>query len=77
MSAHQLFDLCRCCSGGRLEIQEPDLEEPAATARHCGIIQHRPTVRSVTRRRVSADNHIWAKTVLEMLSDTLYVIEHA
>ena len=31
---------CCLCSGGRLEVQEPDPEEPSKAARHCGSIKH-------------------------------------
>lgn len=46
-SLHFAAAVC-CCSGGRLEVQESDPEEPAATAWHCGIIQHRSPVRSLS-----------------------------
>lgn len=44
--------LCCCCLGGGLEIQESDPEEPPTTARHCGIIQHRPPVRTLMPRGI-------------------------
>lgn len=63
--------------GRGLEIQESDPEEPPATAWHCGIIQLRHPMRSLSATCLFKDDHILAKRVFEMLWLTLFVIKGA
>ena len=51
-------------SGGRLEVQESDPEEPPAAARHRGLVRLGPPVRG-------------ARKALEKLADALSVAEGA